>query len=469
MFEKISFSLAALEVIYPNIPGYITPSSTCTGNDCLGIFIAYWFGFAIYIAGAIALISLAVASVQFIVSAGNTGATTDAKDRIRGALLGMVLLFSSFIIIRAINPALITPSLTPLPGVAGVFYTNMTERKPVGLSVADVSQEQTVKDGYTKLIYVCSKSDIAPALLLWVYNAKNFDYINAPAKVIRLKCEDPPFDISGFGSFQMAFETPGVYFCMSQCPGGGNIVCDGYMSWPLISNINLTQEPFNYTAGDLNNISSVIKSAIIVNSANSHYGIIFHGTGDLKNGGECTAPIDENGCNNVNIPFSVNAADIFNINNNAVSSGRGVEFYEGENGWDTGKQFGVFNATPQRIGSAFWEKADKLLYDYANVDSLEAAICMSEDPQYPACSSEEAEDYDWCCNCSSFKDCPGSIHILGKYLVALYSKIPLDNKSDTDNFKWYCRTFYKDVPTLKAEQYANPGQEVFTVGIAPIK
>jgi hypothetical protein len=94
---------------------------------------------------------------------------------------------------------------------------------------------------------------------------------------------------------------------------------------------------------------------------------------------------------------------------------------------------------------------------------------MSEDPIYPACSSEEAEDYDWCCICSSFKDCPGSIHILGKYLVALYSKIPLDDSPDTKNFNWYCRTFYNNVPTLNAEQYANPGQKVFSVGIVPLK
>ena len=461
------FAYAALEVTYPNIPGYITPSSTCTGNDCLAIFAAYWFGFGIYIAGVIVLISFVVASVQLVASAGNPGMQGDAKDRIKGALLGMVLLISSFIIIKTINPVLVNQTLTPLPGVAGVFYTNGAERKPVGLSVPDANQRP---DGFNSLVYDCKD---APPLLLWVYKSKNFDYTTADAQVIRLNCGSQPFDISGFGSFQMAYQTPGVYFCTSECPGGGkgndSIVCDGYMSGPVTSNLNLIQEPFNYVTGKVNNYLSAIKSTVIINDTQSHFGVIIHGTPNLTNGGECTPVVDAGGCNNINIPFSANAADIFNVNDNAISSGRGVELYEGENGWDTGKQYGVFKATPERVGSVFWEKAERLLYDYTNVDSIEAEVCESEDPVFPACSDPDALEADWCCVCSSFKDCPGSIHILGKYMVALYSKIPLDKDPDSDNFKWYCRTFYDNVPTLKAEEFTNPGQSLFLVGIVPLK
>ena len=62
VFLNIGIARAALEVSYPQIPGLVTPSASCSGSNCLGTFAAYFFGILVYIAGFISLISFKIKS-----------------------------------------------------------------------------------------------------------------------------------------------------------------------------------------------------------------------------------------------------------------------------------------------------------------------------------------------------------------------------------------------------------------------
>src|SRR3989344_4102013 len=132
---------------YPRIP-FAQP---ITENSDLPQYIAYFFALGVYLAGALVVISLAIGSIRLITSAGNPEAIGDAKERIIGAILGLVLTVYSVIILRTINPTFITPTLTPLPGGAGVFYSNGTEseEKPAPDEEPDTS---SIPAGYNKII-----------------------------------------------------------------------------------------------------------------------------------------------------------------------------------------------------------------------------------------------------------------------------------------------------------------------------
>jgi len=76
-----------------------------------------WLYYAIIgISGLAAFVMLIWGGIRWMSSAGDPTATSDAKDRIKQALLGLLLVLSSFIIIQIINPEL-TILKDPLSGV----------------------------------------------------------------------------------------------------------------------------------------------------------------------------------------------------------------------------------------------------------------------------------------------------------------------------------------------------------------
>ena len=72
-------------------------------------YAAFIFAWSMSIAGILALISFAIGAVGFIVSGDNPELTSSSRDRMKGAILGLVLTLSSLIIIRTINPGLLSP------------------------------------------------------------------------------------------------------------------------------------------------------------------------------------------------------------------------------------------------------------------------------------------------------------------------------------------------------------------------
>jgi len=424
------FTYAALEITYPKIPFY-PDINNCAGQDCMAKFISYWFGFGIMLAGAIALISLVIASVQLIASAGNTGMQSDAKDRIKGALLGMVLLLSSFIIMRTINPSLVAPALTPLGEVAGVFYTNGTEAKPAPISESDTAN---IPEGFQTIVYKCADGAYSPTLFVWMFQNKNFDYTGG-VDVREVDCGQQA-GTTGYGSFKMAFKTPGVYYFL-----GAN--CSGYMSGPVLSDEAQIADPFKGN----------IKSIKIVNGDGFVGGFVVHSDIDFR--GECDDAhfeMENVGCSKVNI--SASSINIFRWNGDVKASGNGVTFYSepfGKEARTPGAKSGFYNLGFEQISKnirfGMWsDTPDKI--DFSQSYDLIGA------------SSEYRIE------CPDFGQCPGSIKIQGNYATIFYTGYP-NEEGDTDTY--YCQVFREDAPNLNGEEFMGEGRDLIWVNVIPIK
>ena len=99
------------------IPGIVKKGSSIDSQGLSGLARSIIL-FAYSIAGILALAMLIYAGVQYTVSAGNATIQKDAQDRIWQAIIGLVLLFSSYIILYTINPQLVRikePVIPPLP------------------------------------------------------------------------------------------------------------------------------------------------------------------------------------------------------------------------------------------------------------------------------------------------------------------------------------------------------------------
>lgn len=92
----------SLNLDYPTLPGGLDI------NDRQGLtdIIAWLYVFLVGISGLAAFIMIVWGGVQWMSSQGNPTATSDAKDRIKMALLGLLLVLASFLILQIINPEL---------------------------------------------------------------------------------------------------------------------------------------------------------------------------------------------------------------------------------------------------------------------------------------------------------------------------------------------------------------------------
>jgi len=458
-------SALALEIKYPSLPMIGSPEN-CTGSGCLPLFVSYWFTLAIIAACILALISFTVGAIGLINP--NPDSHNNAKDRMKGSILGLVLCLSALILLQTINPNIVGLQLTPLPGAPGIYYAKGSELTAVAFSVNDFTNSQARQDGYNAIKYKCSAEGggTGPNLLIWKFpnpGLEGNNDLNSVTMAVKSCGQSEP--LGGVGSFKMAFEAPGVYYY-------ANTGCSGYMSYANTSTQNSISAPF----------IGVIKSVKIVNDPenNDYYGAIFHGVPDASKGSDCTNPIftADGGCKNLSDyllspNFGAFSANIFKwAKNKSSSSGDGVWFYSDSNGWDSGNKSGVFYINSQNIGTYASQKAADLKFNYAGVDSAQAITCTS----YPSCRDIDWEnnEYPDCCGCSSPKDwsagegnkCAGSIKFGGNgYLVSLYITY-----SDIDgNDRLFCQTFEKDTPNLSTAWSASPGgAELDHIDIIPI-
>jgi len=432
---------AALEVTdYPTIPGFAKP----TEGD-LPTYVSYFFGFMCYIAGATAMVSFAVGAVQLIMAASNPSLVGEGKDRMKGAVLGLILTISAVVILKTINPALVEVSLDSLPKLDGVYFTNGPKFSEASQS-GDVS---SITKGYETLYYKC---DSGAPLLVWLFKNKGGDY-SGGAETKRITCGGD-VSLKKYGSFKWEYEGPGVYFCLGGCNGN---MCSGYMSEPNVVTQNEIDLPF----------SGQLKGIRIVNDTQNseYYGAIIHTNPGVTNGGECAEPITTTkdiSCTGVSV--SAFAADIFRWNrDDPDSSGDGLSFYNETYGWNSDVESGKIEATKEnikKVNGYFKNDALKVNYDYTNVDSIDAAYCNLG---YPRCNGEYDEDSEEyseiengnCCYCATPQDCLGSIKIKGNYIVGLYSYIKDDKGKETD--KLYCQTFTSDVENTDAYKYIEAG------------
>lgn len=105
----LPFSVSAikLNLTYPVLPG--APDINCDPGKCeqgLDDVVAWLYVLIVTISGLAAFVMIVWGGVQWMTSAGNPTKTSDAKDRIQKALLGLLLVLASFLILQVINPDL---------------------------------------------------------------------------------------------------------------------------------------------------------------------------------------------------------------------------------------------------------------------------------------------------------------------------------------------------------------------------
>ena len=95
-------------ISYPTIEG----AGTIAFGMSLPEMIKYIYLFAVGICGAIALAAILLGAIKYIGAAGNSSKMADAKEQIVSAILGVVILLSSYLILYTINPDLVKIGLS---------------------------------------------------------------------------------------------------------------------------------------------------------------------------------------------------------------------------------------------------------------------------------------------------------------------------------------------------------------------
>ncbi len=89
----------------------------CQGNEAIGQCISEIYTVSLTLVGIVAFVQIMLGGFLLLTAAGNTSKTGQAMDKIKNAILGIVLLFSSYLILKTINPDLVNFNKDFLPKI----------------------------------------------------------------------------------------------------------------------------------------------------------------------------------------------------------------------------------------------------------------------------------------------------------------------------------------------------------------
>lgn len=128
--------VAALEVQYPTLS---TGASVTSNNTPLPEYLKYVFDFGIFLGFFIVFLSLVFAGALYLLSPAIPNALAIARDKVSGAITGLLILATVYLIITTINPALKIFKLDKLDAIppppdpeqqAGVYIYNQSNCSP---------------------------------------------------------------------------------------------------------------------------------------------------------------------------------------------------------------------------------------------------------------------------------------------------------------------------------------------------
>lgn len=104
----ITSATMELNLQYPIIGGVDLNGLDCAaGKNCISTLIVYAYDVIVGISGLAAFAMIIWGGVEWMTSSGDTGKTTEAKDRIKKALYGLVIILSSYLVLSFINSDLV--------------------------------------------------------------------------------------------------------------------------------------------------------------------------------------------------------------------------------------------------------------------------------------------------------------------------------------------------------------------------
>lgn len=134
-FFYVSNFAMALEVQYP----ILSTGASVTSNTPLPEYLKYVFDFGIFIGFITVFLALVFAGVLYLLSPAVPNAKEIAKDGVSGAITGLLILATLYLIITTINPALKIFKLNELDAIppspdpaqqAGVYIYNQSDCNP---------------------------------------------------------------------------------------------------------------------------------------------------------------------------------------------------------------------------------------------------------------------------------------------------------------------------------------------------
>ncbi len=128
-------------------------ASSAAGGEAPGAFINAFYVWALSISGVLAFGIIVYGGVKYMVSWGNPSGESDAKEWIKSALLGILLLASAYFILSIINPNLVSLGLPGLTSVTAVAPPQSSQN----YSYSPTSSCMPLSSG------PCSVSNLVPA------------------------------------------------------------------------------------------------------------------------------------------------------------------------------------------------------------------------------------------------------------------------------------------------------------------
>lgn len=109
-----------LEIIYPRIPGALAPQdflNTTLPEDVLSLYAKYLVNLCIWTGGILALGGLIYGGILYLISTGKPERMSSAKNQISGAFFGLLILLSSYLILKTLSPQFINLKIPTLQTV----------------------------------------------------------------------------------------------------------------------------------------------------------------------------------------------------------------------------------------------------------------------------------------------------------------------------------------------------------------
>ncbi len=128
--DSILVTPASTQVSWPNSP----MGTALTTDSLFHDFIKYLYEWGVSLGGIAVFIMLLIAGIQYLTSAGDPGKMGAAVTRIRSAILGLVLLLTSWLILNTISPQFVQmnklPSIWNEAGFAGITMMDPNRSVP---------------------------------------------------------------------------------------------------------------------------------------------------------------------------------------------------------------------------------------------------------------------------------------------------------------------------------------------------
>ncbi len=188
-----------------NIPGVVfTPAIQKDGKltiNWIAEYIAGIYKYLLGIAVTVAIVMIMIGGLQYVLSAGG-GDVKKAKKRINDAIIGLILLFSVYLILFAVNgPRLTAFNALTLSQIPTISYPEEDEPDSVNgvvsTNVGDVSGPGIGGPGALKI-----PAELAPSLKLAaaevskknyeLFIASSFRSVADQERLIKANCQNPP-------------------------------------------------------------------------------------------------------------------------------------------------------------------------------------------------------------------------------------------------------------------------------------